>query len=166
MSGRGIWIGAAAAALMFAAGFGIGARQPAGESERETARATSAAAGNATQEAAASKYALFLFEDASYQSAAEGQAMERVREYGAWARELAQSGRFVDGEKLADDGRFCRLEEGTLTTAGPQADVHRGALTGYFVIGASSLDEAMQVAKTCPHLKYGGTLEIRLLETS
>jgi hypothetical protein len=169
MSGRGFWMGtvAAAAAVMFVVGFGLGSRQSGRTGGDTMTNSTTASAPAATPAVAAGqKYALFLFEDANYQTPAEGQMMDRVREYGGWARGLAESGRFVDGEKLGDDGRYCRMENGTLTAAGPQSDARRGALTGYFVIGAASLDEAQELAKSCPHLKYGGTLEIRLLETS
>lgn len=170
MSGRGFLLGAAAAvaAVTFVVGFGLGSRQ-AGRAGGETmtnSSTTTAPSATAPATGKGFRYALFLFEDARYQTAVEGHLMERVREYGTWARGLAESGRYVDGEKLADDGRFCSLENGALTAAGPQADAKRGALAGYFVIGAASLDEAMEVAKSCPHLKYGGTLEIRQLETS
>lgn len=168
MSRRGFWMGAVAtaAAVMFVAGYGLGSRANVrtGEDTVKDTR-TSSSATAAPETSTGPKYALFLFEDASYQVPAEGQLMNRVREYGGWAREIAGSGRYVTGEKLADDGRFCRLEQGTLTAAGPQADAKRGVLAGYFVIGASSLDEAMEVAKSCPHLKYGGTVEIRQLES-
>jgi len=160
---------AAAAVLMFVVGFGLGSRRPAAtEGENMTgSQTTSAPAGAAAVDTyKGPKFALFLFEDSKYQNAPEGEMMSRVREYGGWARGLAEAGRFVDGEKLADDGRFCRIENGELSAAGPHSDARRGGLTGYFVIGAASLDEAMEVAKSCPHLKYGGTLEIRQLETT
>lgn len=169
MSGRGAWMGiaAAAAVVMFVAGFGLGSRRTAttaGGAMTETTTATAPAAAVDTY--TGPKFALFLFEDARYQTPAEGEMMTRVAEYGGWAQELAESGRFVDGEKLADDGRFCRIENGTLAADGPHADAKRGALTGYFVIGAVNLAEAMEVAKSCPHLKYGGTLEIRQFEAT
>jgi len=170
MSGRGFWMGVAAAAavVMFVVGFGLGSRRPAatGEGTMTNANPASAPAGSTAGAYAGPKFALFLFEDSNYRNAPAGEMMTRVREYGGWARGLAESGRFVDGEKLADDGRFCRIDGGTFAAAGPQSDAKRGALTGYFVIGAANLDEAMEVAKGCPHLKYGGTLEIRQLETS
>jgi hypothetical protein len=167
MSGRGVWMGAAAAAaaVMFVAGFGLGARQARSGGDAVSETRSSAATTAAPEADVAPKFAVFLFEDASYRAPTPDRMMERVKEYGSWARGLAESGRYVTGEKLADDGRFCRLEDGALAASGPQADARRGTLTGYFVIGAASLDEAMEVAKSCPHLKYGGTVEIRRLET-
>lgn len=92
--------------------------------------------------------------------------MTRIGEYTGWARSLGESGRFVTGDKLADDGKFCRFENGALATEGPLAETSRGMLAGYFVNGTASLDEALEVARGCPHLKYGGSVEIRRLETS
>ncbi len=34
-------------------------------------------------------------------------------------------------------------------------------LSGYFLITASGQDEALEIAANCPHLEYGGTIEIR-----
>jgi hypothetical protein len=110
------------------------------------------------------QYALFLFESDDYRPAAtpEGQK-DRVREYGTWAR--AQTGRFVAGEKLAKDGRWCRARDGRLEILDPVSDGVRGILAGYFIVGASSYDEAVDLAKDCPHLRYGGTIEVRRLES-
>jgi hypothetical protein len=167
MTGRafGVGLAAAAAALTFVVGFGLGARQPGKETAvTEIAKPADVKETTALAHATQPKFALFLFEDANYQSPDEAHLGERIGEYSAWARSIGEKGRFVTGEKLADDGKFCRIENGTLTAAGPQSDAKRGALTGYFVVGAQDLDEAMAIAKTCPHLKYGGTVEIRRLE--
>jgi hypothetical protein len=32
---------------------------------------------------------------------------------------------------------------------------------GYFIIRARNMDEAMKIATECPHLKYGGKIDIR-----
>ena len=176
MTGRafGVGVAAAAAALIFVAGFGLGARQSGkeGGTVNEKTAVTEAAKPADVKETTAlegstqPKFALFLFEDARYQSPDAAHLTERIGEYSAWARSIGEKGRYVTGEKLADDGRFCRVENGALIAAGPQSDAGRGVLAGYFVVGAENLDEAMAIAKTCPHLKYGGTVEIRRLETA
>jgi hypothetical protein len=45
-------------------------------------------------------------------------------------------------------------------------DSARGVLAGYFIIGAASLEEARSIARDCPHLKYGGSVEIRRIEAT
>lgn len=87
-----------------------------------------------------------------------------VAEYGAWARELAASGRLVTGEKLGDDAIELRPESGGSARArsGPGTDVL--PLQGFFVVGASSLDEARALAATIPHLSHGGRVVVRPID--
>jgi hypothetical protein len=82
----------------------------------------------------------------------------RVAEYRAWARGLAASGRSVSGEKL--DDREERLgAPGALVAAAAAAPEEE--IRGYFVISAVSLDDALAVARGCPHLKHGGRIVVR-----
>lgn len=113
--------------------------------------------------ASAAQYALFLYEDASYRQAEAGREDERVAEYTAWAHELAAAGNLVAGEKLAEDGDLLE-PDGTREALVPAAT--QGALTGYFVISANDLDHARSIAATCPHLRYGGTVSLRRIETT
>ncbi len=166
MTGRGFWIAAAAAAAVaLVVGYGLGARQAGrgGETMTQTQSEATAPAGEA---AAAPKYVLFLFEDASYETPAENEIAARVGEYSDWARSLAERGRYVTGEELATGGRFLRVESGAVAASELQRDANRGGLTGYFVIGAANLDEALEVARTCPHLKYHGSVEVRPIQAS
>jgi hypothetical protein len=171
MSMTKVWTGiGAAAALTFVLGFGLGSQRAGRAGEETVKRGTTAMPGVETAApapaaAAGNRYVLFLFEDENYRPAAPGLEKQRVVEYGNWARSLGKEGRFVDGEKLADEGRWCRLEDSKPTASPPLADAKRGVLVGYFIIGAASLDEAMALAWSCPHLSYGGTLEVRRIET-
>ena len=82
----------------------------------------------------------------------------RVAEYRAWARGLAASGRSVSGEKL--DDREERLgAPGALVAAAAAAPEEE--IRGYFVISAVSLDDALAVARGCPHLNHGGRIVVR-----
>jgi len=35
---------------------------------------------------------------------------------------------------------------------------------GYFAVSADSYDDAVKLAAECPHLKYGGRIELREIE--
>ena len=80
-----------------------------------------------------------------------------VREYGAWARELAGRGKLLGGDKLADEpGRW---------VSGTGEDARTGSdVSGYFVIAASDYAEAIEIANGSPHIRYGGTFEIRQID--
>lgn len=103
------------------------------------------------------RYVLFLLEGSRYRATDTPDAERaRVAEYAAWARDLAEDGRFVEGEKL--DVATERLGE-------PAASRQDGeVVAGFFVIEAASLQEALQVARTIPHLRYGGSVEVRRIE--
>ncbi|MGH8496557.1 MAG: YciI family protein [Gammaproteobacteria bacterium] len=115
-----------------------------------------------TPDESGNQYVMLLYEDASYQWPEPGGMEERVGEYSQWARDVAAAGKYVTGQKLADDGLL--LEPG-----GARVEViptaEQGWLGGYFVITATDLDEAASIAETCPHLRYGGTVSLRLADS-
>lgn len=47
-----------------------------------------------------------------------------------------------------------------IITEGPYAEI-KEAIGGYIIIGASSVDEAAEMAKGCPILLLGGNVEVR-----
>ena len=82
-----------------------------------------------------------------------------VAEYRAWANDLASRGALVGGEKLADDsGRWVSTAERSAE------ELHRSNVSGFFLIRASSYEEAMDLARQSPHVAYGGILEVRAID--
>ncbi len=63
------------------------------------------------------------------------------------------------GEAVVDPGNpigpsNAVAPDGTVSEGGPSG------VTGYSVISADSLDAATEIAKACPHLAAGGTVEV------
>lgn len=82
---------------------------------------------------------------------------ELVREYGAWAGRLAQRKALVMGERLNDDvATFLTGHE-----PDPSARETAPYISGFFLVRASSLSDATAIALTMPHLRYGGSVEVR-----
>ena len=71
-----------------------------------------------------------------------------VDEYRQWARQVRVAG----GEKLKDE---------TIVLGSPDASA---SVRGFFRIIARDRQAAEAVAKTCPHLKYGGWIELREID--
>ncbi len=72
-----------------------------------------------------------------------------VEEYSRWARNTAA---MRGGEKLTD----------TVSVLGPgRSD---GSLAGFFKITAKTREEAEAIARTCPHLRHGGWIEVREID--
>ena len=86
----------------------------------------------------------------------EAEEARLVAEYAGWAADLRRRGVAIDGEKLEDE-RWLLGPEGGRERRGPA----RGALAGYFLIEAADPDAALAVAESCPHLRHGGSVELR-----
>jgi hypothetical protein len=88
-------------------------------------------------------YVLFLMQDSAYQAPPPGHWPERVAEYARWADSLNALGK-IDLEAQV---------------TGP------GPLTGMFIVRAVSDADAARIARSCPHLRYGGHIDThRLIE--
>jgi hypothetical protein len=81
-----------------------------------------------------------------------------VQEYRDWALSLASEGRLAGANKLTD-------EPGRWISGSPAGEARtRSDVSGYFLVNASDYDEAIEIARTSPHVGYGGTFEIRQID--
>lgn len=80
-----------------------------------------------------------------------------VDEMRVWARRRIGVGRFVIGEKLDRDGWIVTPSR----VAGMSPLDLQDAVGGFFVIAASSDEEALDIARSCPVLRHGGSVELR-----
>jgi len=89
-----------------------------------------------------------------------------VGEYRAWGQKMASEGSLVLGHKLTSEGgrHIARRGSEVLVTDGPFAEA-KEVLGGYFVVTAASYDEAVEIAKSGPHLRYHGRIEVRKIDT-
>lgn len=142
---RPAWIGRiAAAALIAVAGFLAG-------------RFWSPAAGAAPTDLRP-RYLLLLHERPGSAVETPEQSRRVVEEYKAWARRLRAEGKLAGGEKLSDGGTLVS-SSGDREIAIPPAEIG-----GYFVIRAGTREEALEIARSCPHVGRGGTIELRAIE--
>jgi hypothetical protein len=88
-----------------------------------------------------------------------------VTEYSNWIRSIRASGRIANGEKLKNDGRVLQILGKDLKVQGEPLQPQNMLLAGYFLIEAAGYEEAVQIASNCPHLKYGGTIELREIDS-
>lgn len=80
----------------------------------------------------------------------------RAIEYGEWARGLSAQGIPVSGDELTSHAELVTNRTATfpdLTSVG-----------GYFLIEASDDATAAALARTCPHIRYGGSIVVRRLK--
>jgi hypothetical protein len=83
-----------------------------------------------------------------------------VEKWYRWADELARQGR-IDGIGTALDnaGKSVGGHE-RIVTDGPYAE-SKDLVTGALIIEATSLDDAVDVARQCPTYEFGGSVEVR-----
>ena len=109
------------------------------------------------------EFILLLHESPTGFADVSPEEMQRViEEYGAWRTQLEEAGRLSGANKLADEGgRSLRGNGAQLqVTDGPYAEA-KEVIGGYFVIRAAGYDEAVELSRGCPHLKYDGRIELR-----
>lgn len=140
-SRRPWYVGAWAATVLIAAlaGFTLGASR-----------------SRATPTAGQPTFLILLHVDSSFhhgQTPAAAAAI--VAEYGQWVQHLPDGGTLVGTAKLSDSAAWFGppLEPGA----------HGDHLAGFFMIRARDRAAAQRIAATCPHLKYGGRIELRMI---
>lgn len=112
------------------------------------------------------KYMLMLLDNPSDYAAMTPQQMQNlVKEYGQWAGQMGKEGKLVGGEKLADEGGKVITGKGSkaVVTDGPFAET-KEVLGGFFIINAASYDEAVAIARSSPHAKYGCATHVRRID--
>lgn len=109
--------------------------------------------GTASQEP---RFVLFLEQIEGQAGSDPNLEAQRVREYTAWARKQEAAGHLLAGEKLEDTALLMNGLEGRAQPVGTQQPIG-----GFFIITAENLERAIAVARTCPHLRYGGRIVIR-----
>ncbi len=76
-----------------------------------------------------------------------------------WVGNIAAQGKLTSpGSRLGLNGRS--IKPGKVVASGPYAEI-KETLRGFHVVRANSLDEAIEIAKGCPILTIGGSVEVR-----
>lgn len=103
-------------------------------------------------------YLLLLHEPAGFgDHIDEAEHAALVARYARWAEELGP--RCAGGEELDSDGLELH------PAAEPAASPAGARVGGYFLLAVADRDEAVALARTCPHLEQGGWIELRRIRT-
>lgn len=82
-----------------------------------------------------------------------------MEQYFSFVDDLKLNHNFKAGSALDDRSVRLRSESGLIVTEGPTLESNIG-LTGYMIFEAKDLMEAAQIAKKCPALTHGETVEV------
>jgi hypothetical protein len=104
----------------------------------------------------------FLFRGRE-RSASPEQLQKNMEKWVAWFKELDANGRMKDpGNPLAASGKVVAGKQ-KIVSDGPFAEA-KDVIGGYILIEAETLAEATDIAKGCPILEVGGSVEVRPVE--
>lgn len=109
-------------------------------------------------------FMLLLYSDpASWGNISPEDMQKAIEKYMAWEAKLRKSNVLLASHKLANDaGKVLRGEKARVTD-GPYSET-KEVLGGYFLIKATNYNEAVDQTRDCPHLQYGGTIEVRQVD--
>ena len=114
------------------------------------------------------RYAILIYDTETATPSPEpppAEVMQAVMdEYFAYSKMLRDRGAWQAGEALHPVQTATTLrgsESGDVTTTdGPFAET-KEALGGFYIVEAKDLDEALELGKACPGVKYGAAIEVR-----
>jgi hypothetical protein len=101
---------------------------------------------------------LFLFRGVNRDKSPE-EMQQHMQKWMTWITELSESGRMPErGRPLEDGGKTVR-GTGKAVTDGPYAE--KDIVSGFLIINAKDIDEAVEVSKGCPIFEGDGAVEVR-----
>ena len=104
---------------------------------------------------------LLLFRGSSWDKGLSPEQLQKTMDqFMAWFERLKQQGKVKAGQPLERKGRIVSGKNGRTVADGPFAE-SKEAIGGYFLLNVDDLQEAVAIAKQCPLLEYGSTVEVR-----
>ena len=94
-----------------------------------------------------------------YQGLSPEQMQQIADRWMAWFNGLKENGKAVAGNPLEPEGKIVSGKN-RVVSDGPFAE-SKETIGGYFLLGVSSMDEAVRLAQGCPILAYGAQIEVR-----
>ena len=112
---------------------------------------------------------LLLLRDyaADFKTLSPAEMQRIIGEYRGWAEGLRARNQLHGSNKLRDDGGKTVERNGTSVTVkdGPYSET-KEVIGGYFLIEAEDYAAAVEIARTCPHVRLApnGSIEVRQID--
>lgn len=104
------------------------------------------------------KYMLILIDrEDAYDDMSPEDYQAEFEAHGRWIEELGDH--YVSGEPLEKPAKTIKGKD-KIVTDGPFVE-SKDLVGGFYIINAATLDEAAELAKGCPVLELGGSIEVR-----
>jgi hypothetical protein len=104
---------------------------------------------------------LLLFRGAHWDKGLSPEELQKITgQFMAWFERLKAQGTAKAGQPLEREGKIVSGAKGRTVSDGPFAE-SKEAIGGYFLLQVEGIDEAVEIARQCPILEYGATVEVR-----
>jgi hypothetical protein len=104
---------------------------------------------------------LLLFRGTHWHKNLSPEELQNVMsQWSTWYDRLVARGKIKSAQPLADEGKIVTWKKGQTVADGPFAE-SKEAIGGYFLLENVDMEESLEIAKECPMLKFGVTVEIR-----
>ena len=101
---------------------------------------------------------IFRQNPAALQSVAPEQIQANLERWMTWLNDLGQQGKLAGGEQLTPNAKVVTHKQ--IVTDGPFTEA-KEIVAGFVIVNATNIDEALEIAKTCPVLEFEGSVEVR-----
>lgn len=106
-------------------------------------------------------YVLLMLDDDIWQTFSEEDQKMWIMKYRIWSKEIDD--RIIKADPINTAGQFISVVNGEVVVEAKDYTGDPNHLTGYFIYQAEDWDEAVEIAKRCPTLQYGGRIELRMV---
>ena len=115
--------------------------------------------GNMSTQTTTSEYML-LFRGAQWDKGLSPENIQKIMgQWNSWFERLTLQGKVKSAHPLEREGKIVS-GKGRTVADGPFAE-SKEAIGGYFLLVLDDFNEALEIAKECPALEYGLTVEVR-----
>jgi len=84
------------------------------------------------------------------------QMQAKMTEVYAWIEGLTKKGVMSAAQPLTPERKIVSGKNGSIVSDGIAAE-SKEAIGGFFIVNVATMDEALNIARTCPMFKYGGS---------
>jgi len=106
---------------------------------------------------------MLLFRGTDLRKGLSAEELQKVTDdWMAWFKRLTEQGKALAGQPLEREGKIVSGKD-RIVSDGPFAE-SKESIAGYILLQAATLDEAVKIAKECPGLDYGISVEVRLVD--
>ena len=105
------------------------------------------------------KFMVFIREDiTNLPNMTEEEMQKEIQLYIDWVEGLSKTGNYISGDPLEAKGKYMKSDQ--VFSDGPFIEA-KEAISGYILMQAENINQAVELARGCPVFQAGGVLEVR-----